>query len=71
MTFGEQVDEPTSHLIFDRSLERGVNSREEVDDAVHALNHRPRKCLDYLTPHEVFHVLEVSPIKLPSDALCL
>jgi aryl-alcohol dehydrogenase-like predicted oxidoreductase len=25
MTFGEQVDEPTSHAIIDRSLERGVN----------------------------------------------
>ena len=25
MTFGEQVDEPTAHTIFDRSLERGVN----------------------------------------------
>jgi transposase, IS30 family len=46
-------------------------SHEEVDDAVYALNHRPRKCLGYLTPHEVFHGLEMSPIKLPSDALCL
>jgi len=25
MTFGEQVDEPTSHAILDRSLQRGVN----------------------------------------------
>jgi aryl-alcohol dehydrogenase-like predicted oxidoreductase len=25
MTFGEQVDEPTSHAIIDRALERGVN----------------------------------------------
>src|ERR1700712_3615191 len=25
MTFGEQVDEPTSHAILDRALERGVN----------------------------------------------
>ena len=25
MTFGEQVDEPTSHRILDRALERGVN----------------------------------------------
>ena len=44
-------------------------SQEEVDDAVYALNHRPRKCLGYLTPHEVFYGLEMSPIKLPSDAL--
>jgi IS30 family transposase len=44
---------------------------DEVNDAVYALNHRPRKCLGYLTPHEVFYGLEISPIKLPSDALCL
>lgn len=25
MTFGEQVDEPTSHAILSRSLERGVD----------------------------------------------
>ena len=25
MTFGEQVDEATSHAILDRSLERGIN----------------------------------------------
>src|SRR3982074_2809145 len=25
MTFGEQVDEPTSHAILDKALERGVN----------------------------------------------
>lgn len=46
-------------------------THEEVDDAVYALNHRPRKCLGYLTPHEVFYGLDMSPIKLPSDALCL
>jgi IS30 family transposase len=46
-------------------------THEEVNDAVYALNHRPRKCLGYLTPHEVFYGLEMSPIKLPSDALCL
>jgi IS30 family transposase len=26
----------------------------DVDDAVYRLNHRPRKCLGYRTPHEVF-----------------
>lgn len=25
MTFGEQVDEPTSHAIMDRAIERGIN----------------------------------------------
>jgi IS30 family transposase len=44
---------------------------DEVNNAVYALNHRPRKCLGYRTPHEVFYGLEITPIKLPSDALCL
>lgn len=43
---------------------------DEVNEAVYRLNHRPRKCLGYLTPHEVFYGLEMSPLKLPTDALC-
>ena len=27
---------------------------KEVELAMHHLNHRPRKCLGYRTPHEVF-----------------
>ena len=27
---------------------------DKVDKAVHALNHPPRKCLQYRTPHGVF-----------------
>jgi len=42
----------------------------DVDEAVYQLNHRPRKCLGYRTPHEVFYDLDISPITLPSDALC-
>jgi transposase, IS30 family len=42
----------------------------EVDEAIYRLNHRPRKCLGYRTPHEVFYGLKMRPIKLPSDALC-
>jgi len=34
------------------------------------VSHRPRKCLGYRTPHEVFYGLKMRPIKLPSDALC-
>ena len=30
-------------------------TREQVQTAVHRLNHRPRKCLSYRTPHEVFN----------------
>jgi IS30 family transposase len=42
----------------------------QVNDAVYHLNHRPRKCLGYRTPHEVFYGLTMRPIKLPTDALC-
>lgn len=45
-------------------------SHEEVNEAVYRLNHRPRKCLGYRTPHEVFHEWEVQPIKLAAAALC-
>jgi transposase, IS30 family len=36
---------------------------------VYALNHRPRKCLGFKTPHEVFYGLPLKPIKLLTDAL--
>lgn len=45
-------------------------TQDEVNEAVYRLNHRPRKCLGYLTPHEVFYDLEMRPLKLPTDALC-
>ena len=47
---------------------RGV-MQTQVDDAVYALNHRPRKCLGYKTPHETFYNLPLKPIKLPHVAL--
>jgi IS30 family transposase len=47
---------------------RGV-TQTQVDDAVYALNHRPRKCLGFKTPHEVFYGLPLKPIKLPDVAL--
>lgn len=34
----------------------------EVDEAVYRLNHRPRKCLGYRTPHEVFFDLTLQPL---------
>jgi transposase, IS30 family len=37
-------------------------SQIEVDDAIHLLNHRPRKCIGYRTPHEVFYGLEMRPL---------
>lgn len=45
-------------------------SQIQVDDAVYALNHRPRKCLGYRTPHEVFYGLEMTPLTLRSVELC-
>jgi len=39
---------------------KGVNfksvSEKEVAFIVHKLNNRPRKCLNYQTPHEVFYL---------------
>jgi transposase, IS30 family len=45
-------------------------SDDEINDVVYKLNHRPRKCLNYKTPHEVFYGLNIKPLKLFSDALC-
>ena len=45
-------------------------SQHQVNDAVYLLNHRPRKCLGYRTPHEVFYNLPVTPLTLLSVALC-
>jgi IS30 family transposase len=45
-------------------------SQHEVNHAVYLLNHRPRKCLGYRTPHEVFYGLKMQPITLPFVALC-
>jgi transposase, IS30 family len=45
-------------------------TQDEVNEVVYRLNHRPRKCLGYMTPHEVFYGLEMRPLKLPTDALC-
>ena len=46
-------------------------SDDEVNDVVYRLNHRPRKCLQYKTPHEVFFGLSMKPLKLLDDALCI
>jgi IS30 family transposase len=45
-------------------------TQAQVDEAVYLLNHRPRKCLGYRTPHEVFYNLPVRPLTLHSVALC-
>ena len=45
-------------------------TKAQVDEAVYLLNHRPRKCLGYRTPHEVFYNLPVRPLTLHTVALC-
>ncbi len=45
-------------------------TKKEVYDAVHKLNSRPRKCLGYKTPYEVFEELTgISQEKLTGHAL--
>lgn len=66
------LNENTNGLLrqyFPKGTDLRSVTQSEVDDAVHALNHRPRKCLGFKTPHEVFYGLPLKPIKLPTDAL--
>lgn len=53
---------------------KGTNLRNitqgQVDEAVYKLNHRPRKCLGYRTPHEAFYNLPLRPLTLHTVALC-
>jgi IS30 family transposase len=42
---------------FPKSMELNKVTAREVIDAVHKLNSRPRKCLGYKTPYEVFEEL--------------
>lgn len=52
------ANENTNGLLR-RYFPKGTNllevSKSELDKAVHMLNHRPRKCLNYQTPFEVFN----------------
>ncbi len=54
---------------FPKSMSLAKVTQVEVDAAVYALNHRPRKCLGYRTPHEVFYELELMPLTPESRAL--
>jgi transposase, IS30 family len=66
------LNENTNGLLrqyFPKGTDLRAVTQSQVQDAVYALNHRPRKCLGYKTPHEVFYGLALKPIKLPSDAL--
>ncbi|MDY7538068.1 IS30 family transposase [Undibacterium sp. 5I1] len=41
-------------------------TQAQLQRAVNQLNHRPRKCLGYRTPFEVFYNLDILPLKLTS-----
>jgi IS30 family transposase len=67
------LNENTNGLLrqyFPKDTNLRLVTDEQVEDAVYALNHRPRKCLGWKTPHEVFFGLKMKPIKLLNDALC-
>jgi IS30 family transposase len=55
------LNENTNGLIrqyFPKSRELKDVEPDEIERAVHRLNNRPRKSLDYLTPHEVYNGTE-------------
>lgn len=67
------LNENTNGLLrqyFPKSVNLRKVCQSQVDEAVYRLNHRPRKCLGYRTPPEVFLGLEIQPITLHHVALC-
>lgn len=54
---------------FPKDMSLAEVEQSQVDAAVYALNHRPRKCLGWRTPHEVFYGLETTPLRLETRAL--
>ena len=59
------TNENTNGLIrqyFPKAMSFANLSADDVNDAAYRLNHRPRKCLGYLTPHEVFYDLKMHPL---------
>jgi hypothetical protein len=54
------IDELNSYLLgqyFPKGMSFVDIARKDVIEAVHKLNSRPRKCLNYATPYEVFREL--------------
>lgn len=49
---------------FPKTMSLAGVTQMQVDDAVYAMNHRPRKCLGWRTPHEVFYGLETTSLRL-------
>jgi len=59
------TNENTNGLLrqyFPKSTNLRRITQEQVQEAVYQLNHRPRKCLGYRTPHEVFMNAEIRPL---------
>ena len=50
---------------FPKGMELNEITDEQVQMAVGRLNHRPRKVLEFRTPHEVFFGVEVLYTKQP------
>ena len=51
------TNENTNGLIrqyFPKGIDHGLITKEDIIQVEEKLNHRPRKCLGWLTPHEVF-----------------
>ena len=44
-------------FFFPKGTDFRLVTQEEVDKAVHLLNHRPRKCLGFLSPYQVLHLI--------------
>ena len=66
------LNENTNGLLrqyFPKQMSLAGVTQSQVDAAVYALNHRPRKCLGWRTPHEVFYGLELAPLTLQTRAL--
>ena len=66
------LNENTNGLLrqyFPKSTNFLQVTQDDVNDAVYKLNHRPRKCLGYRTPHEAFYGFEIRPLTLAGVAL--
>lgn len=61
------TNENTNGLLrhyFPKGINFQLVSEEELDIIVKKVNHRPRKCLDYRTPHEVFYQASSGALKM-------
>ena len=66
------LNENTNGLIrqyFPKKTNLKMVTQEQLQAAIDQLNHRPRKCLGYRTPYEVFYNLMTLPLKTCCVAL--